>query len=69
MLNLQVPVEHSKEVSDCKHLMKTLVMGNCSSSILFSSDAVGSFSYQVFGTLCMIFFFMELPFVSIAYFV
>ncbi|XP_075091326.1 uncharacterized protein LOC107801589 isoform X2 [Nicotiana tabacum] len=27
VLNLQVPVEHSKEVSDCKHLIKTLVMG------------------------------------------
>ncbi|XP_059645489.1 uncharacterized protein LOC132287044 [Cornus florida] len=27
ILNLQVPVEHSKEVSDCKHLIKTLVMG------------------------------------------
>lgn len=28
VLNLQVPVEHSKEVNDCKHLIKTLVMGN-----------------------------------------
>ncbi|CAK9157021.1 unnamed protein product [Ilex paraguariensis] len=27
VLNLQVPVEHSKEVGDCKHLIKTLVMG------------------------------------------
>ncbi|KAJ8545743.1 hypothetical protein K7X08_018326 [Anisodus acutangulus] len=27
VLNLQVLVEHSKEVSDCKHLIKTLVMG------------------------------------------
>ncbi|XP_047310383.1 transformation/transcription domain-associated protein-like [Impatiens glandulifera] len=27
VLNLQVPVEHSKEVTDCKHLIKTLVMG------------------------------------------
>ncbi|KAJ7953120.1 Transformation/transcription domain-associated protein [Quillaja saponaria] len=27
VLNLQVPVEHSKEVNDCKHLIKTLVMG------------------------------------------
>ncbi|KAF5199838.1 Transcription-associated protein [Thalictrum thalictroides] len=27
VLNLQVPLEHSKEVSDCKHLIKTLVMG------------------------------------------
>ncbi|XP_043711461.1 transformation/transcription domain-associated protein-like [Telopea speciosissima] len=27
VLNLQVPVEHSKEISDCKHLIKTLVMG------------------------------------------
>ncbi|XP_043814591.1 transformation/transcription domain-associated protein isoform X2 [Manihot esculenta] len=27
VLNLQVPVEHSKEVSDCKNLIKTLVMG------------------------------------------
>ncbi|KAL3525275.1 hypothetical protein ACH5RR_013647 [Cinchona calisaya] len=27
VLNLQVHVEHSKEVSDCKHLIKTLVMG------------------------------------------
>lgn len=27
VLNLQVPMEHSKEVSDCKHLIKTLVMG------------------------------------------
>ncbi|CAH9105798.1 unnamed protein product [Cuscuta europaea] len=27
VLNLQLPVEHSKEVSDCKHLIKTLVMG------------------------------------------
>ncbi|KAM7263761.1 hypothetical protein ACFE04_001444 [Oxalis oulophora] len=27
VLNVQVPVEHSKEVSDCKHLIKTLVMG------------------------------------------
>ena len=28
VLALQVPVEHSKEVNDCKHLIKTLVMGN-----------------------------------------
>ncbi|KAJ6743970.1 ATAXIA TELANGIECTASIA MUTATED ATM -RELATED [Salix purpurea] len=27
VLNLQVSVEHSKEVSDCKNLIKTLVMG------------------------------------------
>jgi len=27
VLNLQVPVEHSKEVNDCKNLIKTLVMG------------------------------------------
>ncbi|XP_047320592.1 transformation/transcription domain-associated protein-like [Impatiens glandulifera] len=27
VLNLQVPLEHSKEVNDCKHLIKTLVMG------------------------------------------
>ncbi|KAJ0907922.1 putative non-specific serine/threonine protein kinase [Helianthus annuus] len=27
VLNIQVLVEHSKEVSDCKHLIKTLVMG------------------------------------------
>ncbi|XP_057469291.1 transcription-associated protein 1-like [Actinidia eriantha] len=27
VLNVQVPVEHSKEVSDCKHMIKTLVMG------------------------------------------
>lgn len=27
VLNLQVPLEYSKEVSDCKHLIKTLVMG------------------------------------------
>ncbi|KAM6591803.1 hypothetical protein CsatA_014408 [Cannabis sativa] len=27
VLNVQVPVEHSKEVNDCKHLIKTLVMG------------------------------------------
>ncbi|CAL0331914.1 unnamed protein product [Lupinus luteus] len=27
VLSLQVPVEHSKEVNDCKHLIKTLVMG------------------------------------------
>ncbi|CAL2274022.1 unnamed protein product [Prunus armeniaca] len=27
VLNLQVTVEHSKEVNDCKHLIKTLVMG------------------------------------------
>ncbi|KAF7129216.1 hypothetical protein RHSIM_Rhsim10G0212400 [Rhododendron simsii] len=27
VLNLQGPVEHSKEVSDCKNLIKTLVMG------------------------------------------
>ncbi|KAK6924485.1 PIK-related kinase, FAT, partial [Dillenia turbinata] len=27
VLNLQVPTEHSKEVNDCKHLIKTLVMG------------------------------------------
>ncbi|KAI4314757.1 hypothetical protein L6164_027634 [Bauhinia variegata] len=27
VLNLHVPVEHSKEVNDCKHLIKTLVMG------------------------------------------
>jgi hypothetical protein len=26
-LNLQVPPEHSKEVSDCKQLIKTLIMG------------------------------------------
>jgi hypothetical protein len=32
VLNLQVPVEHSKEVSDCKNLIKTLVMGNNRSS-------------------------------------
>lgn len=31
VLNLQVTVEHSKEVNDCKHLIKTLVMGNWSS--------------------------------------
>lgn len=34
VLNIQVPVEHSKEVSDCKHLIKTLVMGKFL-SILF----------------------------------
>jgi len=28
VLALQVPVEHSKEVNDCKNLIKTLVMGN-----------------------------------------
>ncbi|GAB4848475.1 hypothetical protein Ancab_003180 [Ancistrocladus abbreviatus] len=27
VLNLQVPTEHSKEVNDCKQLIKTLVMG------------------------------------------
>ncbi|KAE8707127.1 hypothetical protein F3Y22_tig00110387pilonHSYRG00919 [Hibiscus syriacus] len=27
VLNLQVPVEHSKEVGDCKNLIKTLVVG------------------------------------------
>ncbi|KAL6959953.1 non-specific serine,threonine protein kinase [Sarracenia purpurea var. burkii] len=27
VLNVQVPVEHSKEVSDCKNLIRTLVMG------------------------------------------
>ncbi|KAM1426046.1 hypothetical protein TB2_017954 [Malus domestica] len=27
VLNLQITVEHSKEVNDCKHLIKTLVMG------------------------------------------
>lgn len=27
-LNLQVPPEHSKEVMDCKQLLKTLIMGN-----------------------------------------
>ncbi|XP_010444949.1 PREDICTED: transformation/transcription domain-associated protein-like [Camelina sativa] len=27
VLNLQVPAEHSKEVNDCKNLIKTLVMG------------------------------------------
>ncbi|KAG9129909.1 hypothetical protein Leryth_007000 [Lithospermum erythrorhizon] len=27
VLNVQVPVDHSKEVSDCKHLIRTLVMG------------------------------------------
>ncbi|XP_051127175.1 transcription-associated protein 1-like isoform X2 [Andrographis paniculata] len=27
VLNLPMPVEHSKEVNDCKHLIKTLVMG------------------------------------------
>ncbi|XP_024180311.1 transformation/transcription domain-associated protein isoform X2 [Rosa chinensis] len=27
VLNVQVTVEHSKEVNDCKHLIKTLVMG------------------------------------------
>ncbi|GFY88006.1 phosphatidylinositol 3- and 4-kinase family protein with FAT domain-containing protein [Actinidia rufa] len=27
VLNVQVSVEHSKEVSDCKHMIKTLVMG------------------------------------------
>ncbi|KAJ8771163.1 hypothetical protein K2173_023488 [Erythroxylum novogranatense] len=27
VLNLQIPVEHAKEVSDCKNLIKTLVMG------------------------------------------
>lgn len=33
VLNLQGPVEHSKEVSDCKNLIKTLVMGNFLSSV------------------------------------
>ncbi|KAK4773935.1 hypothetical protein SAY87_028954 [Trapa incisa] len=27
VLNMQVPLEHAKEVNDCKHLIKTLVMG------------------------------------------
>ncbi|EPS71616.1 hypothetical protein M569_03143, partial [Genlisea aurea] len=27
VFNLPIPVEHSKEVNDCKHLIKTLVMG------------------------------------------
>ena len=27
VLNMQVPAEHSKEVNDCKNLVKTLVMG------------------------------------------
>ncbi|KAK9678784.1 hypothetical protein RND81_11G233100 [Saponaria officinalis] len=27
VLNLQVPTEHSKEISDCRHLVKTLIMG------------------------------------------
>lgn len=27
VLNMQVPVEHAKEVNDCKQLIKTLVMG------------------------------------------
>ncbi|RCU01386.1 hypothetical protein DVA78_19885, partial [Acinetobacter baumannii] len=27
VLNLQITVEHSKEINDCKHLIKTLVMG------------------------------------------
>ncbi|XP_031399626.1 transformation/transcription domain-associated protein isoform X1 [Punica granatum] len=27
VLNMQVPIEHAKEVNDCKHLIKTLVMG------------------------------------------
>lgn len=27
VLNLQVPTEHSKEVNDCRHLVKTLIMG------------------------------------------
>lgn len=30
VLNMQVPVEHAKEVNDCKHLIKTLVMGTLS---------------------------------------
>lgn len=34
VLNLQVPVEHSKEVGDCKNLIKTLVMGNWSFQII-----------------------------------
>lgn len=34
VLNLQVPLEYSKEVSDCKHLIKTLVMGRWLSSPL-----------------------------------
>lgn len=38
VLNLQVPWEHAKEVSDCKHLIKTLVMGN--GTLLFISVSV-----------------------------
>lgn len=34
VLNLQVPVEHSKEVNDCKHLIKTLILGNKSSLVI-----------------------------------
>lgn len=30
VLNVPVAVEHSKEVNDYKHLIKTLVMGNSS---------------------------------------
>lgn len=35
-LNLQVPLEHSKEVMDCKQLLKTLIMGNDSIALTSS---------------------------------
>lgn len=37
MLNFQAPQEHSKEVGDCKQLIKTLVMGEyCKCSIFMT---------------------------------
>lgn len=35
VLNVQTPVEHSKEVNDCKNLIKTLVMGNYAFPVIF----------------------------------
>lgn len=36
-LNLQPPLEYSKEVNDYKNLIKTLVMGNMIFSFVFSN--------------------------------
>lgn len=48
VLNLQVPVEHSKEVNDCKNLIKTLVMGTDTwkkMSSYFDYDSVREVQY------------------------
>ena len=50
VLNLQIPVEHSKEVNDCKHLIKTLIMGNKFSFVIALFELVCEF--------CMLFFWV-----------